>query len=135
MVFTMKNCNIIYKSIGGLGKNEFSCKGTYQNKGELSLIKFSYNNGEELADYSFSILKNNILRLTKKGDVSYTLVFDETNPYSTNAESLGFKIPITLNSNKIKITTSDNSITIFLDYKLNVGGNVSFEKITLSVNF
>lgn len=131
----MKNCNIIYNSIGDLGINNFTANGTFQNKGELSLIKFSHSDGESNADYSFSILKNNVLRLTKKGDVNYTLLFDENAPYSTIAETMGFKLPITLTTNKLVIDLTENGISLFLHYNLNVGGNVSQEKINLTVKF
>ena len=62
----MKTCNIIYSSNGDLGVNQFTAVGTIQTKGDLSLIKFSYKGDDSVADYSFSILKNNVIRLTKK---------------------------------------------------------------------
>ncbi len=135
MALIMKNCNIIYSSNGDLGINQFTARGTIQSKGELSLIKFTYEGDESIAEYSFSILKNNIVRLTKKGEVNYTLTFDETAPYSTFADTMGFKLPIELTTKKVSVNTADNSLTLNLNYKLDIGGNVSFEKVTLKVNF
>ena len=131
----MKNCNIIYNSIGDMGNNDFTAQGTFQTKGDLSLIKFSHNDGESVADYSFSILKNNVIRLTKKGDVNYTLVFDLKSPYDTFADSMGFKLPITVITNNINIDLSQNRLSIFLDYKLNVSGNITQEKINFKAIF
>ena len=135
MSLIMKNCNIIYTSNGDLGVNQFTACGSIQSKGELSLIKFTYEGDESVADYSFSVLKNNVVRLSKKGDVNYSLIFDENAPYSTFAETMGFKLPIQLTTNKVNVNFADNTLTIFLDYKLDVGGNISFEKVTLKVNF
>ena len=135
MLSTMKTCNIIYSSHGDLGVNQFTAGGTIQSKGDLSLIKFTYEGDDSVADYSFSILKNNVIRLTKKGDVNYTLTFDESAPYSTFAETMGFKLPITLTTNKINVDLTDNSLSLFLDYKLDIGGNISLEKVNLKVNF
>ncbi len=131
----MIKCRIIYKSTGDLGKTDFTCDGLFQNKGELALLKFSYNDGESLSNFSFSILKNNIVRLTKSGGLDYTLVFNTIAPYSTNANSYGFNIPIDLTTKKVSIKTSDTSIEISLVYLLNVGGNVSNESVTISANF
>ena len=131
----MKTCNIIYSSNGDLGVNQFTASGTIQSKGDLSLIKFTYEGDDSVADYSFSILKNNVIRLTKKGDVNYTLTFDENAPYSTFAETMGFKLPITLTTDKINVDLTDNSLSLFLDYKLDIGGNISLEKVNLKVNF
>ena len=131
----MKTCNIIYSSHGDLGVNQFTACGTIQSKGELSLIKFTYEGDESVADYSFSILKNNVIRLSKKGDVNYTLTFDKNAPYSTFAETMGFKIPIILTTNITSVDLTDNSLSLFLDYKLDVGGNISLEKVNLKVNF
>ncbi len=131
----MKNCNIIYSSNGDLGVNQFTARGTIQSKGELSLIKFTYEGDDSVADYSFSVLKNNVIRLSKKGDVNYSLTFDENSPYSTVAETMGFKIPITVTTNKVSLDLTDCGLNLFLDYKLDVGGNVSFEKVNLKVNF
>ena len=135
MLLTMKTCNIIYSSHGDLGVNQFTACGTIQSKGELSLIKFTYEGDDSVADYSFSILKNNVIRLTKKGDVNYALTFDESAPYSTFAETMGFKLPITLTTNKINVDLTDNRLSLFLDYKLDIGGNISLEKVNLQVNF
>ena len=131
----MKNCNIIYNSIGDIGKINFTAQGTIQTKGDLSLIKFSYNDGESVADYSFSILKNNVIRLTKKGDVNYVLVFDETAPYDTFADSMGFKLPITLITKKVNVDLTEKALSLFLDYNLNVGGNITKEKINFKAIF
>ena len=135
MLSIMKTCNIIYSSHGDLGVNQFTASGTIQSKGDLSLIKFTYEGDDSVADYSFSILKNNVIRLTKKGDVNYTLTFDENAPYSTFAETMGFKLPITLTTDKINVDLTDNSLSLFLDYKLDIGGNISLEKVNLKVNF
>ena len=131
----METCNIIYSSHGDLGVNQFTACGSIQSKGELSLIKFTYEGDDSVADYSFSILKNNIVRLTKKGDVNYALTFDENSPYSTFAETMGFKLPITLTTNKVTLDLTDNRLSLFLDYKLDIGGNISSEKVSLKVTF
>ena len=111
----MKNCNIIYSSNGDLGVNQFTARGTIQSKGELSLIKFTYEGDDSVADYSFSVLKNNVIRLSKKGDVNYSLTFDENSPYSTVAETMGFKIPITVTTNKVSLDLTDCGLNLFLD--------------------
>ena len=131
----MKTCNIIYSSNGDLGVNKFTAHGTIQSKGDLSLIKFSYKGDDSVADYSFSILKNNIIRLTKKGDLNYSLTFDKNSPCSTFADSSGFKLPITVTTKNIKVHLTDLGLNLFLDYQLDIGGNVSNEKISLQVNF
>ena len=135
MLLIMKTCNIIYSSHGDLGVNQFTASGSIQSKGDLSLIKFTYEGDDSVADYSFSILKNNVVRLTKKGDVNYSLTFNQNTPYSTIAETMGFKLPITLTTNKLSIDLTDNGINLFLDYKLDVGGNISLEKVNLKVIF
>ena len=131
----MIKCRILYKSTGDLGKTQFTADGTFQNKGDLALLKFSYNDGESLSNYSFSILKNNTIRLTKSGGIDYTLVFNSQTPYSTNASSYGFNIPINLTTKKVSSKISDKSIVISLEYILNVGGNISKENVTVSANF
>ena len=131
----MKTCNIIYSSNGDLGVNQFTARGTIQTKGDLSLIKFSYKGDDSVADYSFSILKNNVIRLTKKGDLNYSLTFDINSPCSTFADSLGFKLPITVTTKNVSVNLTDSGLNLFLDYKLDIGGNISFEKILLTVNF
>ena len=48
---------------------------------------------------------------------------------------MGFKLPITVTTNKVNLDLTDNGLNLFLDYQLNVGGNVSLEKVNLKVNF
>ncbi len=131
----MVKCSIIYNSTGDLGKTQFKTDGVFQNKGELALLKFSYNDGESLSNYSFSILKNNTIRLSKSGGLEYTLVFNKDVPYSTMATSLGFNIPINLTTEKVSSIISDTNMLISLEYSLDVGGNISKESITVSANF
>ena len=99
-----------------------------------NLVRISYDEIVENKNLStsFSVLSNNSLRITKRGDYSYDLLLKENQTTHFALNYSGYSVSYSVNTLKVKTSILDDKIEIYAHYKLISGKDSTSTKIYLT---
>lgn len=121
----MKKCEIIFKSVANGISVDTKIIGEFCSNHNSFLISFYLKDEKETQKFTFSLLKDGTLRLTKSGDSKYSLIFNKGKVSKSLLTSNGYTISLSTKTTRLATQLNNNSILIDCNYVLDIGGNKS----------